>query len=204
MKLHTFVLGIAVVFLAASCSDDGDQAPATGGAAGVGGGSGNAAQDGAGGSFSLTSGAFAEGEVIPQQYECTTGGGTNISPPLAWTAGPPATQSYAVVLRDLDYQSGFLHWVIWDIPASVHALPENVGEGFEPATPAGAKQAPFLTGAVGYYGPCSPNSVNTYEFTVYALPGATLSGLDASSTIQQAATAIESSALASAKLSGES
>jgi Raf kinase inhibitor-like YbhB/YbcL family protein len=203
MKRHAFVLGIAVVFFAASCSDDGDQA-ATGGGAGVGGGSGNAGQDGEGGPFSLTSSAFAEGELIPQQYACTTGGGNNISPPLAWTAGPPATQSYAVVLRDLDYQSGFLHWVIWDIPASVRALPENVGEGFEPAVPAGAKQAPFLTGAVGYYGPCSPNSVNTYEFTVYALPSATLSGLDASSTIQQAATAIESSAFASAKLSGES
>jgi hypothetical protein len=94
--------------------------------------------------------------------------------------------------------------VIWDIPESVRSLPENVEQVFEPSMPAGAKQAPFSSSVIGYFGPCSPNSVNTYEFTVYALPSAPLPDLDAASTNQQAATAIEAAALASAKLSGES
>ena len=142
--------------------------------------------------------------MIPQRHLCTSGGGQNISPALTWTAGPAGTQSYAVIMRDLDYMNGFLHWVIWDIPASALALPENVDHTYQPAAPAGAKQAPFNGSITGYYGPCSPSSVNTYEFTLYALPSGTLSGLTQQSTKEQAASAIVAAALAFAKLSGES
>jgi Raf kinase inhibitor-like YbhB/YbcL family protein len=172
----------------------------TGGSGAVDGGAG---QDGAS-SFALTSGAFAQGATIPQRHLCTSGGGQNISPGLTWTAGPAGTQSYAVIMRDLDYMNGFLHWVIWDIPASQLALPENVDHTYQPAAPAGAKQAPFNGSITGYYGPCSPSSVNTYEFTLYALPNATLSGLTQQSSKEQAASAIVAAALASAKFSGES
>jgi Raf kinase inhibitor-like YbhB/YbcL family protein len=179
------------------------------GGSGAAGASGTGAVDGGGNpdgasSFALTSSAFTQGAMIPQRHLCSTGGGQNISPALTWTAGPAGTQSYAVVMRDLDYMNGFLHWVIWDIPASALALPENVDHTYQPAAPAGAKQAPFNGSVTGYYGPCSPSSVNTYELTVYALPNATLSGLTQQSTNQQAASAIVAAALASAKLSGES
>lgn len=189
----------------------GSAGSATGGAAGGGGAAGSSTGGAAGGggtagagAFELTSTAYTEGADIPQQYECTNGGGQNISPPLAWTAGPSGTQSYAIVMRDLDFSNGFLHWVMWDVPAATLSLPEDVEQVYQPSVPAGAKQAPFNGNLIGYFGPCSPNSVNTYEITVYALPDATLTGLDQNSTKQEAETAIEGAALASATLSGES
>ena len=89
------------------------------------------------------------------------------------------------------------------LPGDVRMLPENVQRVYQPSVPAGAKQAPF-GGTAGYFGPCSPNSVNTYEFTIYAMPTATLAGLTQQSTLAQAAAAITGAALASAKLAGES
>ncbi len=178
-----------------------------GGTGGVAGGSTGGAAGGGGtagtGAFALTSSAYGEGETIPQKYECTSGGGQSVSPPLAWTAGPAGTQSYAIVMRDLDFNS-FVHWAMWDIPATTLSLPEGVEQVYQPSVPAGAKQAPFNGSVVGYYGPCSPSTVNTYEITVYALPEATLSGIDQTSTKTDAEAAIVAGALASAALSGES
>lgn len=179
-----------------------------GGSTGGASGSGGSATGGSAGAaaFELTSSAYSEGGNIPAKYECSgsASGGTNVSPPLAWTAGPTGTQSYAIIMRDLDFSNGFLHWVMWDIPAATLALPEDVEQVFEPSVPAGAKQAPFTGNQIGYFGPCSPNSVNTYEITVYALPDATLPGLDENSSKTEAADAIVGAALGSAKLSGES
>lgn len=184
-----------------STTSTGGGGAATSSSAGGAGGSGG---QGGGGPFALTSTAYAEGEMIPEVYECQSGGGDNISPPLAWTPGPAGTQSYAIVMRDLDFMSGFIHWVIWDIPANVMSLPENVEQVYQPAVPAGAKQAPFNGNNVGYYGPCSPNSVNTYELTIYAIDVPTLPGLDNTTPKQEAAQAIVDAMTASAKLAGES
>ncbi len=142
--------------------------------------------------------------MIPQEHECEMDGGQNVSPPLTWTPGPPGTMSYAVVMRDLDFMNGFLHWVIWDIPSTTTSLPSNVEGVYQPAVPAGAKQAPFGGGTTGYFGPCSPNLTNTYEFTVYAIGVGTLPGLDQQSSKGSAEAAILGAALAEAALSGES
>jgi Raf kinase inhibitor-like YbhB/YbcL family protein len=189
LKSVAFVFGACLL----GCSDD-DSAPAAGNAGT--GGTGNAP-------LALSSTAFVAGEMIPQKHLCPSGGGENVSPALSWTGGPADAQSYAIVLRDLDFANGFLHWVIWDIPKA-QGLAEGVENAFMPAAPAGAKQAPSPGGSPGYFGPCSPSSVNTYEFTVYALPEGVLPGLDAQSSNQAAVTAIEGAALESAKLAGES
>jgi len=156
------------------------------------------------GPFTLTSTAYTEGGMIPQKHVCATDSGQNASPPLAWSGAPAGAQSYAIVMRDLDFQNGFIHWVIWDIPGNLTSLPENIEHVYEPPVPAGAKQARFNQQIRGYQGPCSPGSVNTYEITLYAIPTATLQGLDQNTTKQQAAQAIVDAAIASAKLSGES
>jgi Raf kinase inhibitor-like YbhB/YbcL family protein len=158
--------------------------------------------------FELTSSAFAAGEMVPLTHECgpplSTGPGDNVSPPLAWTSGPPATMSYAIVMRDTD-AGNLVHWVIYDIPATVFDLPEDIPDGYEPATPAGAKQAELQgSGYFGYFGPCSPGSINTYVWTVHALDTPTLSGVSASSTEDQIAAAVEGASIASASLAGES
>ncbi|MEJ7729673.1 MAG: YbhB/YbcL family Raf kinase inhibitor-like protein [Polyangiaceae bacterium] len=169
-----------------------------GGAGGSGGGTGGSAE------FSIGSPAFGDGEMIPEVHECLSGGGDNVSPQLTWTPGPAGTMSYAVIMRYLDFRGGFLHWVIWDIPASALGLPQGVEGVFEPDDPAGAKQAPFNANTIGYYGPCSPQSTNTYQFTVYAIPTVTLDGLDDNSTKMEAATVIEGAAIASVAFAGES
>ena len=109
-------------------------------------------------------------------------------------------------MRDLDFMNGFIHWVMWDIPGNVFAMGEGVPEGFAPGppAPAGSKQAPFNGQLEGYLGMCSCNSINTYEFTVYAIPTATLATLDMGSTKEEAEAAIVAAAIASASVQGES
>ncbi|ONI79805.1 hypothetical protein ALI144C_23995 [Actinosynnema sp. ALI-1.44] len=160
--------------------------------------------------FSLSSTAFANGGVIPKVHECTSGGGgdpakKNESPPLAWSGAPAAAKSYAIVMRDLD-NANLIHWVIYDIPVSATSLPQNVQHVYKPAVPAGARQVYYRGSAslYGYQGPCSPSTVNTYEFVVHALNQASLTSLSSSSSTQTAARAIAAASIGSARISGES
>jgi Raf kinase inhibitor-like YbhB/YbcL family protein len=195
--MRSVLLSVLVVWISllAGC---GPKPPINGqgGAGGTGGSGGNVP-------FAVTSAAFAEGAAIPAEHQCTViSGGQNVSPPLSWSAGPAGTQSYAIVMKDTDIS--FNHWVIWDIPASALSLPAGVENTFQPANVSGAKQAPLNANLVGYFGPCSPTTVNTYEFRVYALPVANIAGLSQQSTMAEAAAAIVSQALASTAVAGES
>ncbi|MFI6906998.1 YbhB/YbcL family Raf kinase inhibitor-like protein [Nonomuraea sp. NPDC050394] len=162
-----------------------------------------------GAAFSLTSSAFSPGGVIPTVHECTSGGSDprqrNESPPLSWTGAPATARSYAIVMRDLD-NNNLIHWVIYDIPVSVTSLPQNVDHAYRPSIPSGSRQVYYRGSAslFGYQGPCSPRTVNTYEFVVHALNRATLSELTSSSSTQTAARVIGNASLGSARLSGES
>ena len=157
-------------------------------------------------SFELTSSAFEDGATIPLRYECGViieGPGENITPPMEWAGGPSDSMSYAVTLIDLD--SGVIHWVLYDIPASVHEIPENVPAGYQPNFPQGAKQSELQgSGYHGYLGPCSAFSVNTYQWTIHAIPTTNLQGVDRYSTEQELILAIDNAAMASASFSGES
>ncbi|MGW6529165.1 YbhB/YbcL family Raf kinase inhibitor-like protein [Streptomyces venezuelae] len=160
--------------------------------------------------FALSSTAFADGGAIPKVHECTSGGGSdpgkrNESPPLTWSGAPAATKSYAIVMRDLD-NSSLIHWVIYDIAASTTSLPQNVDHAYRPSTPAGARQVYYRGSAnlYGYQGPCSPSTVNTYEFVVYALNKASLANLNSNSSTRTAAREIGAAAIGSARVTGES
>ncbi|QWF84856.1 YbhB/YbcL family Raf kinase inhibitor-like protein [Amycolatopsis sp. CA-230715] len=160
--------------------------------------------------FTVSSAAFVDGGLIPKVHECTSGGGNdpakkNESPPLAWSGAPAAAKSYAIVMRDLD-NNNLIHWVIYDIPVSATSLPQNVEHAYRPAVPAGARQVYYRGSAslFGYQGPCSPSTVNTYEFVVHALNKASLTNLDSTSSTQTAARTIVSSSIGSARISGES
>lgn len=225
MKTTTWLVAVVACGALAACGDDetgdgaggagngattggsgnaGGSGGTTGGSGGEAGGAGGSAggtggTGGSSGDMSLTSTTFSEGETLPDPQKCEQDGGDDASPQFSWSGGP-AAQSYAIVMRDLDYMNGFVHWVIWDIPPATMSLPEGLPNGTL-TMPAGAKQvAPG--GGQGYFGPCSPSSVNTYEFTVYALDVPTLDLNNPNTTTAEAA--VEAAALASASLSGES
>jgi Raf kinase inhibitor-like YbhB/YbcL family protein len=163
----------------------------------------------------LTSTAFEEGDMLADKYSCD---GINVSPPLAWTAGPAGTKSYAITFIDLDYMApaGFSHSTIFDIPINVLSLPEDVSKVFQPAEVPGARQSgsyaanereltdPVLPGSPhGYAGPCPGSSIHTYQFTVHAIDVESL-GLDNTVSATSAVAAIKARSIASATLSVES
>lgn len=125
-------------------------------------------------SFALTCSVIHGTDLFDPKYTCA---GANVSPPMSWTAGPSATSSYAVVFRD--NTNGLVHSVIWDIPGTVHSLPEKVENKARPGTPAGARQAQAYDGQYGYSGPCPGGEVHDYEFELIAVNVAALPGLAA-------------------------
>jgi hypothetical protein len=155
----------AVSGASGSAPTSGNAGAVAGGAGGTGGAAG-ASGDGAGeaagascepGPFELSSPAFEDGGPIEAKFRCT---GDNVSPALKWSCGPAGTLSYAVTQIHDGSQS--LHWLLYDIPAATHALPEAIAREAMPMIPAGAKQVkPNVDGSTwyGYSGPC-PGGAN--------------------------------------------
>lgn len=61
----------------------------------------------------------------------------------------------------------FVHWVIYNIPASNRGLPEAVPANAKLAD--GTQQGNNGTGRAGYTGPCPPSGTHRYFFKLYAL-----------------------------------
>jgi Raf kinase inhibitor-like YbhB/YbcL family protein len=114
----------------------------------------------------LTSKSFKQDGNIPSRH---TGDGEDVSPHLAWKPAPAGTRSYAVICHDPDAPLvsangtyGFVHWVLYNIPASVTELKEGVD-----AYTTGANDF----GRRGYGGPMPPagHGKHHYYFWVLAL-----------------------------------
>lgn len=119
--------------------------------------------------LALTSSAFAAGGSIPARFTCD---GKDLSPPLAWTGAPAGTKSFALIVDDPDApdpkapKMTWVHWVLYDIPASAGALTEAVA----PADlPAGTREGKNDWKRTGYGGPCPPVGRHRYFFKLYAL-----------------------------------
>ncbi len=131
----------------------------------------------------IESGDIAEGAQMNRaqvRAECRIRGkerGTNTSPALAWSGAPEGTKSYAVTMLDpMDDTHYFWHWIAFNIPASVTALPPGAS-GTE--MPQGAVEGVNDYGTKGYGGPCPPRgTTHRYIFNVWALdvPELSLSG----------------------------
>lgn len=77
--------------------------------------------------MTLTSTAWPDGGQIPAKY---TQAGDESSPPLAWSNTPEGVVSYALIVHDVDAAIGngtddVLHWMLWNIPATVTAIHER-------------------------------------------------------------------------------
>lgn len=142
----------------------------------------------------ISSPAFAASQLIPSKYTCD---GANISPPLLWRGVPERTQSFALVMDDPDAPSGFVHWVLYNIPASVDSLPEAVPK--RDALEDGSLQGRNSANSIGYRGPCPPSGTHRYYFRLYALD-VKLLRLSAGATKQQLLTAMQGHILAQAEL----
>ncbi len=126
----------------------------------------------AAGKFSVKSSDMKNGGTLPDRsvfngFGCS---GSNVSPELSWSNPPAGTKSFVVTAYDPDAPtgSGWWHWVVYDIPASVHQLPQGAGGGT--GLPEGAVQGKTDFGSTGYGGACPPpGKPHRYVFTVYAL-----------------------------------
>ena len=153
---------------------------------------------GAGGaSMELKSQAFQAGSTIPAKYTCD---GEDISPPLNWSDPPAGTKSLALISDDPDAPVGtWVHWVLWNIPASARALEENLPK--TASLPNGAKQGTTDFRRVGYGGPCPPSGTHRYFFKLYAL--GTALNLPSSTTKKDLEKAVQGHILAQAELIGK-
>lgn len=128
--------------------------------------------------FTVSSADVRGGALTAGQESNTFGcNGQNRSPALSWRGAPAGTRSFAVTMFDPDAPtgSGFWHWIVYDIPATVAALPSGAGrqgeDGAAPLLPAGAVQVATDFGAPGYGGACPPpgDAAHRYVITVHAL-----------------------------------
>jgi Raf kinase inhibitor-like YbhB/YbcL family protein len=132
----------------------------------------------------LTSSAFHEGGAIPKDQTCD---GKNISPSLTWSDVPRGAKTLALLCDDPDAPAGvWVHWVLFNIPATVNGLQPNVLK--TRTIPNGARQGINDFRQVGYGGPCPPKGAShRYFFKLYALdadlnldPGCTKSDVERS------------------------
>jgi Raf kinase inhibitor-like YbhB/YbcL family protein len=168
--------------------------------------------------ITIESRSFGGGQRIPERHAFAVPDGNgkakpaggNVSPHLRWHGEPDGTRSFALVCVDHDVpaqmermnsedetiepdapRQSFSHWVVADVPAEVHEVPEGAAsEGIVPGgKPTGETGFGGRTGANGYtefladddemsgtYGnydgpfpPWNDELEHRYRFRVYAL-----------------------------------
>jgi len=117
--------------------------------------------------FGLGSDAFSYLGIMPSKY---TADGQNVSPPLSWTYAPDGTQSYVLIVDDLDAPGGgWTHWIVYDISAGRTSLAEGAGAQGSGSLPSGAHHGTNSWSNSYYQGPDPASGVHRYAFSLYAL-----------------------------------
>jgi Raf kinase inhibitor-like YbhB/YbcL family protein len=151
-------------------------------------------------SMKIESSAFVHNGDIPQRYTCD---GQDLSPPLSWSGVPEDAKSLVLIVDDPDApdpkapKMTWVHWVLYNIPASASGLPEGVLPG---ALPTGTAEGVNDWKRTGYGGPCPPTGRHRYFHKLYALD-TVLTGLD-KPTKAQLEKAMQGHILAQAELIG--
>jgi len=135
------------------------------------------------GGFEVTSTDLVDGEPMALRHVHDSCGGQNVSPQLAWSGAPAGTRGYTVTCLDPDAPtgSGFWHWAVVDLPASVTELPSGAGAS-DATLPGGFHvRTDFGTAAYGGAAPPPSDHPHRYMFVVHAMDVESL-GVDASAT----------------------
>ncbi len=146
-------------------------------------------------SIQVSSPTFEDGGTIPPQNTCD---GANTSPALKWSSVPQGAKSLALIVDDPDAPSGdFVHWVLFNLPASQTSLPEGAGS----STSQGVEGNNSFRKS-GYNGPCPPKGpAHRYFFRLYALD--TLLNLKAGATKSDVEKAMQGHVLAQGQTMGK-
>lgn len=83
--------------------------------------------------LNLSLSAWPDGGRIPLRY---TQVGGEVSPGVSWANVPPGTQSFVLIMRDLDTTNRagngeLMHWLLWNIPGSSTSIPQDLPQQFE-------------------------------------------------------------------------
>ena len=122
--------------------------------------------------MSLTSSSFADGGIIPDKYSWASSVAP-VSPALAWQNAPAGTASFALIVHDPNVSRNktsedYLHWMVFNIPATVHDFAEAVPNSAQ--LPDGAIQGKATNGKPGYLGLGARGNVyHHYVFELFAL-----------------------------------
>lgn len=120
-------------------------------------------------SFSFRSPAFANQGAIPAEHTCD---GSDLAPPLEWDGIPSGAKTLALIVDDPDApdpkapKMTWVHWVLYNIPATARALPRGATSR---SLPAGTKEGLNDWKRTGYGGPCPPIGRHRYFHKLYAL-----------------------------------
>jgi Raf kinase inhibitor-like YbhB/YbcL family protein len=125
--------------------------------------------------MTLTIPGYPDGSHIPVKFTQAAPGvpvGEGTSPAIQWANVPAGTQSFVLHMHDLDVtrnktSDDQVHWVVWNIPASLSGLPEGVPKGSQLAD--GSYQI-SATGPM-YRGPGAPANGPFHHYVIefYAL-----------------------------------
>jgi Raf kinase inhibitor-like YbhB/YbcL family protein len=117
--------------------------------------------------FKLESSAFVHNGTIPSRYTCDN---IDVSPPLTWSGAPTGTKTFALIVDDPDApdpdapKMTWVHWIVYNIPASTSGLPENIR-----TLPEGTQEGINDWKRTGYGGACPPIGRHRYFHKLYAL-----------------------------------
>lgn len=120
------------------------------------------------GSFTVTSTDVADGEPLSDDHAFAGG---NKSPQLSWSGFPAETKAFVVTCYDPDAPivSGFYHWTLVNLPATVTELP--TGAGTPERLDNGAFHVRNDFGAKNFGGAAPPagDQIHRYYFVVHAI-----------------------------------
>ena len=116
--------------------------------------------------FTVTSSDVSNGhQLAPPQM---SGVGTDTSPQLSWSGAPAGTKSATVTMYDPDApsDSGFWHWAVADIPASVTEIPRGAGHRSADGLPAGAFLLPNDARMPCFIGGAPPPGDGAHRYSI--------------------------------------